>query len=73
MTPEQKLEKIKKIYDTTTPVKGDPRSVMSTHVRDNLLGAYYDLERTGKADKVCLNTIKRVMGQLAKIEKVLGI
>ena len=73
MTPTQKLEKIRKIYDTKTPIKGYPASIMSTHARDNLMGAYYDMKKTGKADKICLDTILRVMKQLARIEKVLSI
>jgi hypothetical protein len=73
MTPEQKLKKIAKIYDTETAIKGRPGHITSTHARHNLMGAYLDLKRTGKADKVCLNTIKRVVDQLNAIESLLPV
>lgn len=42
----------------------------SADAYDNLHGARIDLERF-KADKVCLNTIDRVMQQLLSVKKVI--
>lgn len=70
MKAETKLKRIAAIYERCTKVKGN--HWMSTHARHNLLGAYIDLERRG-ADKVCLRTIKRVMGQLARMERYLEL
>lgn len=38
---------------------------------DNLYGAFVGMERTGKASKACLNTVRRVLGQLEKVENIL--
>ena len=38
---------------------------------DNLLGALIDLRRTG-ADSVCIQTVERVMNQIAEVYKVLA-
>jgi hypothetical protein len=47
----------------------------TTHAADNLEGALYDIKRMRgmglPADEVCINTIERVIKQLAKAEKVL--
>jgi len=70
MSPEEKLTKITKIYETRR--KNDDGSYTTNHARYNLEGALYDLERKG-ADELCLKTIRRVVEQLASIETVLGL
>ena len=40
------------------------------HARHNLMGALIDLEH-GTNDSVCHNTIRRVVGQLAEVERIL--
>jgi hypothetical protein len=72
MTDAEKLDKIREIYETKTPIEGFPRGKTSTHIRHNLDGAMIDLERQG-ADKICLGTLQRIKGQLLEIEKVLGL
>lgn len=64
MTPSQKLAKIARIYETI-------RSGVSSHAHYNLEGAIYDIEHTGKCDRVSLRTLKRVSKQLADIGSVL--
>ncbi len=40
------------------------------HARHNLTGALIDMEReNGWADRVCIQTIKRVIGQLGEAER----
>ncbi len=69
MTPTEKLRKIAAIYEVRR--KTGKNTYTSSHARYNLEGALLDLERTGKADEICLKTIRRVLTQLAKIEELL--
>ena len=68
MTPEEKLAKIKAIFDTEHEEKGHR---ISTHAYWNMAGALIDIERTGRCDAVSLATLKRVHGQLREIRKLL--
>lgn len=72
MTPEEKLAKIISIYDAERPLPNGA-GYSSSHARYNLEAALIDMERTGRGDTVCCNTVKRVVQQLADIETVLGI
>lgn len=65
MTAEEKLAKIAEIYDNN-------EQMGNSHARHNLWGALIDLERL-EADEVCLKTIRKVMEQLAEIEKYLPL
>lgn len=69
MTAEEKLAKIAEIYDHRSIVDG---LNMSTHARHNLWGAIIDLERAG-ADAICMQTLYRVLKQLAEIEQFLPL
>jgi hypothetical protein len=45
----------------------------ASHARHNLDGALIDIEHAdGRADEVCRRTIRRVIGQLAEVERILG-
>lgn len=68
-TARQKIEQIAAIYETRK--RNDDGTYTSNHMRFNLEGALYDLERA-EADPVCLRTIRRIVEQLASIETVLG-
>lgn len=68
MTPEKKLAKIAKIFETVTK-KG--RSTITTHAYYNMWGALLDIERTGKCDRISLKTLKAVHRQLRRIGAVL--
>ncbi len=59
------LERIKDIL-------GISDAPLSHHARHNLEGALMDMERTGKADQVCLRTIRRIVLQLLSVEQVLS-
>jgi hypothetical protein len=71
LTDAEKLEAIREIYDPKGI--GHALAKCSDHARYNLEGALHDMVRTGKADAVCGSTLKRVIGQLAKIEEVLEL
>lgn len=68
MTSEEKLKRIAEIYDTVT-------NSVSTHARHNLEGVLIDIDRQWEVgrDEICLNTIRRVIKQLAEIEKLLPL
>lgn len=70
MTPQKKLEKLKSIYETIEIHKSG--ITVTTHAGYNLAGAIIDLEKA-KADKITLQTLRRVRNQLAQMAKVLGI
>lgn len=70
MTPEQRLKRIARIYETVRKSKGGLS--ISSHAGYNLEGAIIDIERTGKCDAVCLRTIKRVRDQLLRIGRILN-
>jgi len=70
-SPEDKLKRIAKIYETRRKLPDG--SYSSTHAYYNLEGAIIDLERTGKADAIILGTLRRVRAQLAEIGRVLGV
>ncbi len=69
MTAEEKLAKIAAIYNTETDEGGH---IVTSHAYYNLLGALIDLKRTGKADKIIIDTLERVEMQLGEIGKVLS-
>ena len=69
MTPEERLQKIAAAFEKREPIDESGLSFRSNHARHNLEGALIDMERTGVADRVCLNTVRRVIDQLAEIEK----
>lgn len=74
MTPEQKLAKIKRIFETRYPIKGSSRSTLSTHAAFNLEGAIISIEHDGgKCGKVSMRTLDRVAKQLGRIAQVLGL
>ncbi len=68
---EEKLTKIAAIYNTKTKIEG-VKGMGATHARYNLEGALIDLKRDGKADDIIINTLERVIKQLADIELILG-
>ena len=68
VSAEERLLAIARIYDERR-YEADG-TITSSHARYNLTGAPIDLERQG-ADPACIHTIKRVIGQLAEIEKYL--
>lgn len=72
MTADEKLKQIASIYETRRPIEGGHGDV-TDHIRHNLEGALDDMERTGKADAACIDTVKRAIDQLVQIEDVLGI
>ena len=69
MTAEEQLDKIAKIFETNR--WNDDGTYTTNHARSNLEGALCDLQ-TAQADKVCLNTISRVVEPLRGIELVLS-
>lgn len=71
MTPEEKLAAIAVVYETTRTAIGG--ATVSSHARHNLEGALIDMDRTGVADEVCRNTVRRVCRQLADIERILKL
>ena len=71
MTPPKKLEKLRAIYETVSIDKNGIN--VSTHAGYNLAGVIIDLEKDGRADKITLQTLRRVRNQLAQMAKVLGI
>jgi len=70
MTPEEKLTKIKAIYNSEHEEK-DGVKVM-THAYWNMAGVLIDLERTGRCDAVSFATLKRVHAQLREIGRLLN-
>jgi hypothetical protein len=69
MTAEEKLAKIAAIYNTET--KSADGTVSMTHAYYNIEGAIIDLDRSGKADRVIMSTLRHVRDQLAGIGRVL--
>jgi len=69
MTPEEKLAKIKAIYNSEHELKDGVKSM--THAYWNMAGALIDIERTGRCDAVSLATLKRVHAQLGEIGTLL--
>lgn len=73
MTAEQKLAKIKRIFETRRPIKGS-RSVVSSHAAFNLEGAIISIEHDGgKCGKVSMGTLNRVAKQLGRISQILDL
>lgn len=71
-TETETLNRIASAYETRTETVLDGvKCSESTHARYNLEGALYDMDRTGKADDICCNTVRRVIKQLAEIERAL--
>lgn len=69
---EEKIKQIVAVYETERPMD-DGHGMMTNHIRYNLEGALYDMERTGKADASCIRTVKRAIDQLVQIEAILGV